>query len=46
MVGSTEAFLGTAIRLGLMLQARVLARVDPDGSLRAQVAKLGVDNED
>jgi hypothetical protein len=29
-----------------MLQDRVLARVDPDGTLRAQVAKLGADKED
>jgi hypothetical protein len=35
-----------SIKLGLSLQNRVLARVDPDGSLRAQVAKLGSEAED
>ena len=38
--------LGGSIKLGLSLQDRVLARVDPDGRLRAQVAKLGADAED
>ncbi|MFD1054380.1 hypothetical protein [Terrabacter terrigena] len=38
--------LGGSMKLGLLLQARVLARVDPDGRLRAQVATLGADAED
>ena len=35
--------LSGGLKLGLMLQARVLARVDPDGGLREQVSKLGAD---
>lgn len=39
------ATLFGSIKLGLMLQSRVLAHVDPDGRLRAQVAKTGADAE-
>ena len=40
------ATLGASIKLGLLLQDRVLARVDPDGRLRVQVASLGANAED
>ncbi|EWT02015.1 hypothetical protein N865_20440 [Intrasporangium oryzae NRRL B-24470] len=40
------ATLSGSITLGLLLQGRVLANVDPDGTLREQVARLGADSED
>ena len=38
--------LGGSMALGLILQNRVLAHVDPRGTLRAQVATLGADAKD
>ncbi len=35
-----------SVRLALLLQRRVLARVDPDGRHRAQLARLGTDADD
>lgn len=34
-------FLLASVRLGLRIQSRVLARIDPDGRLRGEFAKLG-----